>query len=55
MFTSRNNFLKVEKRDDLRRHDEGPAAFRSISSRTGTISAITNLKASGEIIYQMLN
>ena len=55
MFTFRNDFLKAEEEKDyLRRHEKGSAAFRHISGRMGTISVITNLKASGEIVYQML-
>ena len=55
MFTFRNDFLKAEEEKDyLRRHEKVTAAFRNISGRMGTISVITNLKASGEIVYQML-
>ncbi len=55
MFTFRNDFLKAEEEKDyLRRHEKGSAAFRSLSGRMGTLSVITNLKTSGEIVYQML-
>ena len=55
MFTFHNDFLKAEEEKNyLRRHEKGSAAFRNINGRMGTISVITNLKASGEIVYQML-
>ncbi len=55
MFTFRNDFLKSEEEKDyLKRHEKGSAAFRNISGRMGTISVITNLRTSGEIVYQML-
>ena len=55
VFTFRNDFLKAEEEKDyLRRREKGSAAFRNISGRMGTISVITNLKASGEIVVQML-
>ena len=55
MFTFRNDFLKAEEEKVyIRRHEKGSAAFRHISGRMGTISVVTNLKASGEIVYQML-
>ena len=55
MFTFRNDFLKAEEEKVyIRRHKKGSTAFRSLSGRMGTLSVITNLKASGEIVYQML-
>ena len=51
LYTFRNDFLKAEEgKDHLRRHEDGPAAFRKIRGRMGTISVITNLKVSGEIV-----
>ena len=36
MFTFRNYFLKAEeKKDYLRRHDKGPAAFSNFNGRMG--------------------
>ncbi|MEM4084362.1 MAG: transposase [Thermoplasmata archaeon] len=55
ILTFRNDFLKAEEEKDyLRRHERGSAAFKDLNRRMGTISVITNLKASGEIVYQML-
>ncbi|MHB1708757.1 MAG: transposase [Thermoplasmataceae archaeon] len=55
VYTFRNDFLKAEEEKDyLRRHGNGSAAFRKIRERMGTISVITNLKVSGEIVYGML-
>ena len=56
MFTFRNDFLKAEEEKDyLRRHEKGSeTAFRRLRERMGTISVITDLKVSGEIVYGML-
>ncbi|QRF75346.1 Transposase [Thermoplasmatales archaeon] len=55
MFTFRNDFLKAEEEKDyLRRHEKATAEFRRIAERFGTISVITNLHVSGEIVYDML-
>ena len=55
MFTFRNDFLKAEEEKDyLRRHEKATTEFRRIGERMGTISVITNLHVSGEIIYDML-
>jgi transposase len=56
MFTFRNDFLKAEEEKDyLGRHEKGSeTAFRKLSERIGTISVVTNLKVSGEIVYDML-
>ena len=56
MFTFRNDFLKAEEQKDyLRRHEKGSeTTFRKLRERMGTISVVTNLKVSGEIVYGML-
>ncbi|MEM4067954.1 MAG: transposase [Candidatus Micrarchaeaceae archaeon] len=55
ILTFRNDFLKAEEEKDyLRRLERGSAAFKDLNRRMGTISVITNLNASGEIVYQML-
>lgn len=55
MYTFRNDFLRAEEEKDyLRRHVNSPAAFKKIRERMGTISVMTNLKVSGEIVYDML-
>ena len=56
MFTFRNDFLKAEEEKDyLRRHEKGSeTAFRRLRERMGTISVMTDLKISGEIVYGML-
>ena len=56
MFTFRNDFLKAEEEKDyLRRHEKGSeTTFRKLRERMGTISVVTNLKISGEIVYGML-
>ena len=56
MFTFRNDFLKAEEEKDyLRRHEKGSeTTFRKLRERMGTISVVTNLKVSGEIVYGML-
>lgn len=56
LYTFRNDFLGAEEEKDyLRRHENGSkSAFRKIRDRMGTISVITNLKVSGEIVYDML-
>ena len=55
VYTFRNDFLKAEEEKDyLRRHGKASSAFRDLNRRMGTLSVVTNLKASGEIVYQML-
>jgi transposase len=56
VYTFRNDFLRAEEEKDyLERHRDGPAsAFRKARERMGTISIVTNLKVSGEIVYDML-
>lgn len=56
MFTFRNDFLKAEEEKDyLGRHENGSnAAFGRLRDRMGTISVMTDLKVSGEIVYGML-
>jgi transposase len=52
IFAFRNDFLKAEEEKDyLRRRKSGSAR---VSGRMGTISVITNLKVSGEIVYGIL-
>ena len=56
MFTFRNDFLRAEEEKDyLKRHAGGSeSVFRKIRDRMGTISVMTDLKISGEIVYGML-
>ena len=56
MFIFRSDFLKTkEEMDYLRRHENGSnAAFGRLKERMGTISVMTDLKVSGEIVYGML-
>ena len=54
MHTFRNDFLKAEEEKDFLARSGSPARFTAIRERMGTISVITNLKVSGEIIYGML-
>jgi len=54
MYTFRNDFLNGEKERDYLRRSKPQARFRTIRERMGTISVITNLKVSGEIVYGML-
>ncbi len=54
VYTFRNDFLKAEEEKDYISRHGGNARFRSIRDRMGTISVITNLKVSGEIVYDML-
>ena len=53
MYTFRNDSLKAEEKGYLRR-EKSSAKFRTIRERMGTISVITNLNVSGEIVYDML-
>ena len=54
MYTFRNDFLKAEEEKDFLARSGSPARFTAIRERMGTISVITNLKVSGEIVYGML-
>ncbi len=54
MYTFRNDFLKAEEEKDYLSRWKSDARFMKIRDRMGTISVITNLKVSGEIIYDML-
>ena len=54
MYTFRNDFLKAEEEKDYLRREKTSAKFRAVGERMGTISVITNLKVSGEIVYDML-
>lgn len=55
LFTFRNDFLRAEEEKDyLRRHENARTEFMRIRDRMGTISVITNLRVSGEIVYDML-
>lgn len=52
IFTFRNDFLKAEEEKDYLRRKKRD--FANVSSRMGTVSVITNLRVSGEIVYEML-
>ena len=54
MYTFWNDFLKAEEEKDFLAGSGSPARFRALRDRMGTISVITNLKVSGEIVYGML-
>jgi transposase len=54
MYTFRNDFLKAEEEKDYLRREKSSEKFKAIRERMGTISVITNLKVSGEIVYDML-
>ena len=54
MYTFRNDFLKAEEEKGFLARSGSPARFRALRDRMGTISVITNLKVSGEIVYGML-
>ena len=54
MYTFRNDFLKAEEEKDYLRREKLSAKFKAVRGRMGTISVITNLKVSGEIVYDML-
>ena len=54
MYTFRNDFLKAEEEKDFLARSGSQARFPAIRERMGTISVITNLKVSGEIVYDML-
>lgn len=52
VYTIRNESPMVyEEKHYLRKQENVSAAFESLIGRTGTQSVITNLKASGEIVY----
>ena len=57
MFTFMNLFSKSEEEKDyLERHKKGyVTAFLRLKEMMGTVSMVTNLKVSGEIVYDMLN
>ena len=52
----RNDFLKArEEKDYLWRHEKvSERGLRKLKERMGTISMVTNLRASGKIVYGML-
>ncbi len=56
VITFRNDFLKAEEEKDFLRRNERvtESAFAKARERMGTISVITNLRVSGEIVYDML-
>jgi len=56
VFTFRNNFLKAEEEGDFIRRNEkiSETMLKKARERMGTISVITNLHVSGEIVYDML-
>ncbi len=53
MYTFRKDFLKTEEKDYIMRYEDD-AKFRRIRNRMGTTSVITNMKASGKIVYDTL-
>jgi len=56
VYTFRNDFLKAEEeRDFIRRNEKvSGSMLKKARERMGTISVITNLHVSGEIVYDML-
>jgi len=56
VFTFRNNFFKAEEEGDFIRRNEkiSETMLKRVRERMGTISVITNLHVSGEIVYDML-
>jgi transposase len=54
IYTFRNDFLKAEEEKDYLRRERSSAKFKAVRERMGTISVVTNLKVSGEIVYDML-
>ena len=54
MYTFRNDFLKAEEEKDYLRRSKSSEKFKAVRERMGTISVITNLKVSCEIVYDML-
>ena len=54
MYTFRNNFQRGEYEKAFLARSGSPARFVTIRERIDTISVITNLKVSGEIVYGML-
>ena len=54
LYTFRNDFLKAEEEKDYLKRHSSSSGFIKINKRMGTISVMTNLKASGEIVYDML-
>jgi len=56
VFTFRNNFLKAEEEGDFIRRNEkiSETMLKKAREKMGTISVITNLHVSGEIVYDML-
>ena len=54
MYTFRNDFLKAEEEKDFLARSGSSERFTAIRERMGTVSVITNLHISGEIVYDML-
>jgi transposase len=56
IMTFRNDFLKAEEEKDFLRRNGNvkESVFAKARERMGTISVITNLRVSGEIVYDML-
>ena len=56
IFTFRNDFLKAEEERDFIRRDEKASGsmLKKARERMGTISVITNLRFSGDMVYDML-
>ena len=56
VYTFRNDFLKAEEEKDFLRRNEkvSESTLAKVRERMGTISVMTNLHVSGEIVYDML-
>ena len=56
IITFRNDFLRAEEENDFLRHNSNvkESAFAKARERMGTITVITGLRVSGEIVYEML-
>ncbi len=55
MFTLGNDFLKAEEEKNFIGRNKLAKRFTAMRDRIGTISVITNLKVSCEIVYDMPN
>ncbi len=54
MCTFRDDFLRADEEKDHLSRIGSVARFRTIRNRMGTISVKTNMKISGEIVYDVL-
>jgi transposase len=58
LYTFQDHSLKAEEEKDFLKREEGKRGavprFRAIENRMGKISVVTDLKVSGEVIYDML-